>query len=61
MMRNEMQELNVKDWKGRLKAYLPQNVLEEADKRQILQEIRERGMHCCFGRIQQRTLPVPDL
>lgn len=38
-----MQELNVKDWKGRLKAYLPQNVLEEADKRQILQEIREKG------------------
>ena len=34
MMRNEMQELNVKDWKERLKAYLPQNVLEEADKRQ---------------------------
>lgn len=43
LMRNEMQELNVKDWKERLKAYLPQNVSEEADKRQILQEIRKKG------------------
>ena len=43
LMRNEMQELNVEDWKERLEAYLPQNVSEEADKRQILQEIREKG------------------
>ena len=38
-----MQELNVEDWKERREAYLPQNVSEEADKRQILQEIREKG------------------